>query len=258
MLNEEYDYTQRPNCNLRITVIALIRIVTIFFYFLLINLTLLVICITRPFHRDNVHVAGILYSSISRLLGLRLELRIPDSVKNGGPFVIIANHQNSYDLLTICAAAQKGTVVIGKKSLIWIPVFGQIFWLLGSIIMDRKNSGRDHDTLQSTAQKIKDRRLSVWFFPEGTRSYGRGLLPFKSGAFRIAKATNGAVVTVCASNLRNKVKLNRWDNGTLIIEASEPLMMDDSKNIREWSDYFHQKMEQQIKKINLELEQGAG
>ncbi|MFT4937465.1 MAG: 1-acyl-sn-glycerol-3-phosphate acyltransferase [Paraglaciecola sp.] len=237
--------------------IALIRIVTIFFYFLLINLMLLVICISRPFHRDNVHMAGILYSSISKLLGLKLELRIPERVKNGGPFVFIANHQNSYDLLTICAAAQKGTVIIGKKSLVWIPVFGQIFWLLGNIIIDRKNSGRAHDTLQSTAKKIKDRRISVWFFPEGTRSCGRGLLPFKSGAFRIAKATNEAVVTVCASSLFNKVKLNRWDNGTLIIEASEPQMMDDSKSIREWSDCFHQKMTQQIQNLNFELEQRA-
>ena len=234
--------------------IALIRIVTIFFYFLLINIVLLVVCIARPFHRDNVHVAGILYSSISKLLGLRLELRIPESVKDGGPFVIIANHQNSFDLVTICAAAQKGTVIIGKKSLVWIPVFGQIFWLLGNIIIDRKDSGRAHDTLQSTAQKIKERRLSVWFFPEGTRSFGRGLLPFKSGAFRIAKATNEPVVTVCASSLSKKIKLNRWNNGTLIIEASEPQVMDDSKNIREWSDYFHQKMQQQIKKLNLELE----
>jgi 1-acyl-sn-glycerol-3-phosphate acyltransferase len=216
---------------------------------------LLVICIARPFHRDNVYMAGILYSSISRLLGLRLELRIPDSVKNGGPFVIIANHQNSYDLFTICAAAQKGTVIIGKKSLVWLPVFGQIFWLLGNIIIDRKDSGRAHDTLQSTAQKIKKRRLSVWFFPEGTRSYGRGLLAFKSGAFRIAKATNEPVVTVCASNLNKKIKLNRWNNGTLIIEASEPKMMDDTKNTREWSEYFHQKMQQKIEKLDLELEQ---
>jgi 1-acyl-sn-glycerol-3-phosphate acyltransferase len=203
-------------------------------------------------------MAGILYSSISKLLGLKLELRIPDSVKEGGPFVIIANHQNSYDLLTICAAAQKGTVIIGKKSLVWIPIFGQIFWLLGNIIIDRKDSSSAQDTLHDTAQKIKDRRLSVWFFPEGTRSRGRGLLPFKSGAFRIAKAANEPVVTVCASSLIDKIKLNRWDNGTLIIEASEPQIMNDSKNIREWSDHFHQNMDQLFQKLNIELEQQAG
>jgi len=234
-------------------VLALIRIFLIFFYFLFINLVLIIICLARPFHRDNVFLAGKLYSSVSWFLGLKLELRIPQSVQQGGPFVFIANHQNSYDLLTICAAAQRGTVTVGKKSLKWIPVFGWVYWLSGNIMIDRKNSGKAHDTLQGTVQKILQRRLSVWFFPEGTRSYGRGLLPFKSGAFRIAKATNEPIVTIAASNLHNKIKLNRWNNGTLLISASEPEALDNNKSMKEMIDYFHQKMAQQIAGLDAEL-----
>jgi len=234
--------------------IALLRIVAIFFYFLLINLLLILICLVRPFHRDNVHAAGVLYSSVSVLLGLKLELRIPESVKQGGPYVFIANHQNSYDLLTICAAALKGTVTVGKKSLIWLPVFGQVYWLTGNIMIDRKNSGRAHGTLQGTVQKILKRRISVWFFPEGTRSNGRGLMPFKTGAFRIAKATNEPIVMVTASRLHDKIKLNRWDNGTLLIKLSEPEFMDENKSIKQNAEYFHQQMQLQIKSIDAELD----
>ena len=203
-------------------------------------------------------MAGILYSSMSKLLGLRLELRIPANVKHGGPFVFIANHQNSYDLLTICAAAQKGTVIVGKKSLKWIPVFGWFFWLSGNIMIDRKHAGRAHDALQDTGDKIRKSRLSVWFFPEGTRSYGRSLLPFKTGAFRIAQSTNESLVTICASNLDKKIKLNRWNNGTLIIEASEPEALDENKSIKENAEYFRQKMQMKIAQIDRELEQRAG
>jgi 1-acyl-sn-glycerol-3-phosphate acyltransferase len=201
-----------------------------------------------------VHAAGVLYSSVSVLLGLKLEIRVPDSVKQGGPYVFIANHQNSYDLLTICAAALKGTVTVGKKSLKWIPLFGQVYWLTGNIMIDRKNSGRALDTLQDTVQKIQQRRISVWFFPEGTRSNGRGLLPFKTGAFRIAQATKEPIVMVTASRLHNKIKLNRWDNGTLLIALSEPEFMDENKSIKQNAEYFHQKMQLQIKKIDAELE----
>lgn len=234
--------------------LALLRIVAIFFYFLLINLLLILVCLLRPFHRDNVHAAGVLYSSVSVLLGLKLEIRVPDSVKQGGPYVFIANHQNSYDLLTICAAALKGTVTVGKKSLKWIPLFGQVYWLTGNIMIDRKNSGRALDTLQDTVQKIQQRRISVWFFPEGTRSNGRGLLPFKTGAFRIAKATKEPIVMVTASRLHNKIKLNRWDNGTLLIALSEPEFMDENKSIKQNAEYFHQKMQLQIKNIDTELD----
>jgi 1-acyl-sn-glycerol-3-phosphate acyltransferase len=210
--------------------------------------------LVRPFHRDNVHAAGVLYSSVSFLLGLKIEVRVPEKVKQGGPYVFIANHQNSYDLLTICAAAQKGTVTVGKKSLKWIPLFGQVYWLTGNIMIDRKDSGRAHDTLQGTVQKIQNRRLSVWFFPEGTRSNGRGLLPFKTGAFRIAQATNEPIVTVTASRLHNKIKLNRWDNGTLLIELSEPEFLDKNKSIKENAEYFQQKMQTQLSKIDAELD----
>ena len=234
--------------------LAVLRIVAIFFYFLLINILLILTCLVRPFHRDNVHAAGALYSSISALLGLKIEIRVPDIVKQGGPYVFIANHQNSYDLLTICGATQKGTVTVGKKSLKWIPVVGQIYWLTGNIMIDRKNSSSAHDTLQGTVQKILKRGLSVWFFPEGTRSYDRGLLPFKTGAFRIAKATNEPIVTITASRLYDKIKLNRWDNGTLLIELSEPEFMDENKSLKENAEYFHQKMQQQIKKVNAELD----
>ncbi|MEP1447399.1 MAG: 1-acylglycerol-3-phosphate O-acyltransferase [Paraglaciecola sp.] len=234
--------------------LALLRIIAIFFYFLLINLLLILVCVLRPFHRDNVHAAGVLYSSVSTLLGLKLELRVPDSVKQGGPYVFIANHQNSFDLLTICAAAQKGTVTVGKKSLIWIPIIGQVYWLTGNIMIDRKNSGRAHDTLQDTVQKIQKRRLSVWFFPEGTRSNGRGLLPFKTGAFRIAKATKEPIVMVTASSLHNKIKLNRWDNGTLVIQLSEPEFINETQSVKFNAEYFHRKMQQQISQINAEVD----
>jgi 1-acyl-sn-glycerol-3-phosphate acyltransferase len=195
---------------------------------------------------------------MSFFLGVKLELRVPESVKNGGPYVFIANHQNSYDLLTICVAAQKGMVTVGKKSLKWIPVFGWVYWLSGNIMIDRNNSGSAHDTLQSTVDKILKRRLSVWFFPEGTRSYGRGLLTFKSGAFRIAKATDEPVVIVTASNLHNKIKLNRWNNGTLLIEVSEPENLNENLSIKENAEHFHQKMQLQITELDSELEQRAG
>ena len=238
--------------------LALIRIVFILFYFLVINLILIIVCLARPFHRDNVNFAGKLYSSVAFFLGLKIELRIPPSVAQGGPFVFIANHQNSYDLLTICAAAQKGTVTVGKKSLKWIPVVGWVYWLSGNIMIDRKNSDKAQDTLNDTVKKIQNRKLSVWFFPEGTRSYGRGLLPFKSGAFRLAKACNEPIVTIAASNLHNKIKLNRWNNGTLLIEASEPQLMDDSKGTKAWVNYFHRQMTEQITKLDAELAQREG
>ena len=171
-------------------------------------------------------------------------------MKENEPYVFIANHQNSFDLITICKAALPGVVTIGKKSLKWIPIFGQIYWLSGNILIDRNNSGKAKNTLDIAAKRIANKRNSVWFFPEGTRSYGRGLLPFKQGAFKLAKTTSKPVVMVTASNLHNKVKWNRWNNGTVLIDISAPQVLSDEKTTKEWMSYFHTKMQNKLEELN--------
>ncbi|GAA0343758.1 1-acylglycerol-3-phosphate O-acyltransferase [Bowmanella denitrificans] len=233
--------------------LALIRIPLALLYFVAVNIALLFICLVRPFHRDNVHYGARMYSGVSRIFGLKVIVRVADEVKQGGPYVFIGNHQNSYDLVTICAATQPGTVTVGKKSLVWIPLMGQMYWLSGNILIDRLNSSKASDTLKQTIRKIRERRLSVWLFPEGTRSNGRGLLPFKTGAFRIARETNEPVCMICASELHGKVSLNRWNNGIVLVDVTAPVALDDSRDLKGWTQYFHQQMQAKIQQLNEEV-----
>ena len=233
--------------------IALFRIPTLLIAFLVLNLVLLIVCILRPFHKDNVYIAGKLYSLMAYIVGLKVIVRKDPAVKENEPYVFIANHQNSYDVITICKAALPGVITIGKKSLKWIPIFGQIYWLSGNILIDRKNSGKAKGTLDTAAKMIAKKRTSVWFFPEGTRSYGRGLLPFKQGAFKLAKTTNEPVVMVTASNLHKKVKWNRWNNGIVLVDISAPQILSDEKTTKEWMTYFHNQMKNKLDELNANV-----
>tara|TARA_Y100000296_G_C5134774_1_gene237574 strand:+ start:511 stop:1248 length:738 start_codon:yes stop_codon:yes gene_type:complete len=238
-----------------VVLIALFRVPALFFAFLFINLALLIVCLARPFHKDNVHVAGRLYSMMAKIVGLKIVIKRDPEVKLNHPYVFIANHQNSFDVITICRAALPGVVTIGKKSLKWIPIFGQIYWLSGNIMIDRKNSGKARNTLDIAASKIANRKTSVWLFPEGTRSYGRGILPFKQGAFRLAKTTNEPIVMVTASNLHNKVKWNRWDNGIVLIDISAPVPLTEEYSIKEWMHYFNNQMKQKFDDVNTQVDE---
>lgn len=233
--------------------LAIFRYFCLSIAFLVINFIVLVYCLVRPFHRDNVHVAGQWYSLMARIAGLRLIVRIHPSIEQNTPYVFIANHQNSFDLITVCKAALPGVVTVGKKSLKWIPIFGQIYWLSGNIMIDRGHSGRARDTLQQVVEKIRKRRLSVWFFPEGTRSYGRPLLPFKTGAFRVAEDTGESVVMVTCSNLHQKVNWNRWNNGVVIMEISAPVSVKQFSNAKESADFFHGEMARRFAELNAEV-----
>jgi 1-acyl-sn-glycerol-3-phosphate acyltransferase len=239
-----------------VRLLAIIRLLCLAIALIIISVSISLYCIVRPFRRNNVYYASQLMGKVSWILGLKIEIRVPDTVKNKGPFVYICNHQNSYDIFTVSAAVQPATVSIGKKSLKWIPFFGQMYWLTGNILIDRKNSNKAMNTIALTAKKIKEKQLSVWLFPEGTRSNGRGLLPFKMGAFRTAIQAQVPIVPVCASNLHNKVKLNRWDNGKMIIEFLDPIDINDLKkeNIRAITNEIHDLMANKITELNNELE----
>ena len=238
--------------------LAVVRILLLGAFIIVGSTLLLLICIVRPFHRNNTALAAHWYGRMHRLFGVKLDIRVPESVQNKGPFVYIANHQNSYDIFTLARAMPLGSVSIGKKSLKWIPFFGQLYWLAGNILIDRKNKGRAHGTIEQAADAIRSRKLSILLFPEGTRSYGRGLLPFKTGAFRTAVQAGVDVVPICVSNLHGRIKLNRWNNGTVIIEMLNPVKIADfgEDAVRALSAHCHQLMQLKISELDHELAQG--
>lgn len=227
----------------------------------LLTLALVIICIIsclysifQPFSQNKVYYTSKILGKAAKLLGLEVEVRLPDTSLNEGPVVYVANHQSGLDMFTISSAVQPRTVTVGKKSLKWIPFFGQMYWLTGNILIDRVNTNKAMGTIAQTVKKIKEKQLSVWLFPEGTRSYGRGLLRFKTGAFRTAVEANVPIVPVCSSNLHNAIKWNRWNNGKVIIELLPPIRFDeaDKENIRGISNNVHQIMKDKIEQLSIE------
>ncbi|PSU22496.1 1-acyl-sn-glycerol-3-phosphate acyltransferase [Photobacterium phosphoreum] len=179
-------------------------------------------CLFSPRNPKHVYTFGRLFSKMSRIVGIKLEIRYAEGAEQVGPAVYIANHQNTYDLFTVSGAIMQRTVTVGKKSLVWIPLFGQLYWITGNILIDRANRSKAVGTISQVVDKIKKNKVSVWMFPEGTRSRGRGLLPFKTGAFHAAIGAQVPIVPIVCSST-DKVKLNRWDNGLVIVEVMKPI-----------------------------------
>jgi 1-acyl-sn-glycerol-3-phosphate acyltransferase len=190
---------------------------------------------------------------LTALIGVSVEVRIPENLKKLGPVVYAANHQNNYDVMTLANAIQPGTVSVGKKSLVWIPFFGLMYWLTGNILIDRQNKSKAFGTIELTANKVRKKKLSIWMFPEGTRSRGRGLLRFKTGAFRTAFKAGVPIIPVCASNQVGNIKLGRWHNSKVIIELLEPIYIENEKDIRGIADETYALMTKKIDELNLEI-----
>jgi 1-acyl-sn-glycerol-3-phosphate acyltransferase len=213
----------------------------------------LLLSLVRPFHPNNVHIIAGWFGSMAKMIGVKLVLTRHQDAENIGPAVYVANHQNSYDLFTVPAMVPKNCVSLGKKSLKWIPFFGQLYWLSGNILIDRANRSKAAGTISKAAEKIKKNGLSIWVFAEGTRSYGRGLLPFKTGAFHTAMSADVPVVPVCMNTTHRSIKLNRWDNGTIYIEMLAPISLDKSISAREHAQNVHTVMAAKINELDAQV-----
>lgn len=203
--------------------LAILRTIIVVLFSILICVFGLIWCLFSPRNPRHVATFGRWFGRMAPILGLKVEVRYPDAVATRQSCIYIANHQNNYDMVTAAKVVQPRTVTVGKKSLLWIPLFGQLYWLTGNLLIDRDNGAKAHGTLTTIVDQIKKRNVSIWMFPEGTRSRGRGLMPFKTGAFFAAIAAGVPVVPICVSNTTGKIKLNRWSNGLVIIEILPPV-----------------------------------
>lgn len=233
--------------------VAVLRILLLIVFFLVSTVAGLLVCLCRPFHPNNVALFSKWYGKVSWVLGIEVEIRRDPALQAGEPYVYIANHQNNLDLFTLSGSVLPRTVTIGKKSLKYIPFFGQLYWLSGNFLIDRDDKTKALNTMLAAAERIANQKISVWMFPEGTRSYGRGLLPFKMGAFHIALEANVPLVPVCMSTTHQQFKLNRWNNGKVIIQMQAPVLLSKEQNIRQFAKDLRAQMATQISKLDAEL-----
>jgi len=192
---------------------------------LIIGVTLfgLFFCLFTLTSKNRVYHLGSIFSRVAPLFGLSVEGRVSPDTYVVPQAVYIANHQNNFDLFTLANVFPKGAVTVGKSSLRWIPFFGALYWISGNIMINRKNKKKAIATIDQIVTEMKETGLSIFMFPEGSRSRGRGWLHFKRGAFHAAVQAGVPIIPVVCSNTHQQVKMNRWRNGKVIVEMLPPI-----------------------------------
>ncbi len=211
-------------------------------------------CLFSPKNPKHVHRFGLLFGKLSYLFGIKLDLRQSEASKAIGTFVYVSNHQSSWDLVTVSNAVRPRTVTVGKRSLAFIPIFGTLYWLTGNILIDRNNRNKAMSTIGQVIKKIRENNVSVWLFPEGTRSRGRGILPFKTGAFHIAVGAGVSIVPIVCSSTGH-LSLLLGNNGHIIVEIMDPISIKGygKEQVRKLSRYCHDVMAIKLAELDAEV-----
>jgi len=99
--------------------------------------------------------------------------------------MFLINHQSDLDIAVLECSTKKDISWVAKKELFDIPFFGLALKLPQNIPVERESKTSLIKLLKNVKDRV-DKKKTVAMFPEGTRSKGKKMLPFKVGAKIVA------------------------------------------------------------------------
>ena len=161
------------------------------------------------------------------IAGLRLEVRNAERIAASRPAIFLFNHQSAVDVLILCMLLRRDFTGVAKQEVRRNWILGPAFAFAGAVFIDRFHRARAIAALQPAIGVLRA-GISVGIAPEGTRSVGAALGPFKKGAFRLALAARVPVVPIVIRDShrvlpRNAISLRP---GTVHVDVLEPIATD--------------------------------
>ncbi|MCF0237071.1 MAG: 1-acyl-sn-glycerol-3-phosphate acyltransferase [Sphaerochaetaceae bacterium] len=144
------------------------------------------------------------------LAGVKVEMTgntqiLKDLKESGEAVCIVCNHTSVLDIVMVMGCMNIHTGFVAKSELKWIPVANLWIMAVRSVFMDRKSLKKSVVAIKK-AQKNISKGVSMFIFPEGTRSKTGEVGTFHKGSFRIATDCNARVLPVTVRGLREALE----------------------------------------------------
>lgn len=130
--------------------------------------------------------------------GARLQVEGAEQVDWSRPYLLVANHQSVIDICALFRAVPVPLRFLLKQEMARVPFVGWYAQVTGMLFTYRDDR-RAGPLLRRQTAALLAGGDSLCLFPEGTRSRGGALAPFKAGAFQSAIDAGVAVLPVAVS-----------------------------------------------------------
>lgn len=133
---------------------------------------------------------------ILKLQGVKLVVKGREHIPQQGNYVVIANHQSNYDILSLVVAFKDEPIGFVAKKSLGIPWLKEWMKTLGCVFIDRSDARQTMTVLlKEAAPKVANGKPMV-LFPEGTRSQASVMNDFNAGGLVIAKKPKAMILPV--------------------------------------------------------------
>ncbi len=185
------------------------------------------------------------------LSGVKAEIRGLENLTKDAdkPVLYVGNHNSFFDVILMYTLFHERTGFIAKKAFKKVPSLNLWMMRLYCLFLDRKDTKQGLKTILTAIDYVKQ-GISIFVFPEGTRSKDGKMIPFKAGAFKIATKTGCPIVPIVLSGtadvFENHMPIIKKQQ--VVVTIGEPidpnsLEKEEKKHI---ADYTHKIMEEML------------
>ena len=142
------------------------------------------------------------------MVGCPLKVKGKQHFSKATAYIVTCNHNSMLDVPISCPFIPGANKTIAKKSFVKVPLFGW-FYRKGAVLVDRKNEISRRKSFDAM-KKVLAMGMHMSVYPEGTRNRtDEPLKKFYDGAFKLAVATNTAIIPAIIFNTKKALPVNK-------------------------------------------------
>ena len=133
--------------------------------------------------------------TLMKLAGADFHVTGLEHIDNSKNYLFVSNHRSLLDIPALVTFVKQPISFISKIEMAKVPILKKWMLLFKCQFLDRQDN---RQAIKVVLQGIKDLKTgnSIAIYPQGTRSYGKEFLPFKSGSFKLATKSGKPIIPV--------------------------------------------------------------
>lgn len=212
-----------------------------------------IVDLDKPQERDSKFYRAVLkfiLPIILAILQMRVHTRGLEKTPKDGRFLLVCNHINDLDPVTLLRYFSKSQLAfITKRENMSMFLVGKMMHKIMCQPINRENDREALKTILNCIRLINEDMVSIAVFPEGYTSMDGKLHKFRHGVFKIALKTKVPIV-VCTLQNTNKVfhnalRMKPTDVHVHLLEVIAPSFYED-KTAVELGEYVHSLMAEDL------------
>lgn len=178
-------------------------------------------------HRSTKCIVSFAFKVCLFLSGVKIDATGADNIPGDTPILFVGNHNGFFDILVSYTVIPNVFGFVAKKEIRKVPFLNIWMYFVNCLWIDRDNMKESLKTILKGVDQLKS-GISVFIFPEGTRSRDGKMLPFKEGALKMAEKAKCPIVPVAMTGTAEIFEQHFpfIKKGKVTIQIGEPIYAD--------------------------------